>query len=58
MTNEQKLTAAAEFISEVWNDFVPDRPPKTMAEEYFFEEVDFTAKRIISDIERMCDFSS
>ena len=58
MTNEQKLTKASKLIEEVWNFIVPDTPPRTVAEDEYFDAVDATAGRIISDIDQMISFAS
>jgi hypothetical protein len=56
MTNEQKLAEASRLIEEVWNDLVPDKPPRTVAEDEYFDFVDDTASRILSDVNQMFTF--
>jgi hypothetical protein len=56
MTNEDKLTLAEKLVEEVWNDLVPDKPPRTVAEEEYFDFVEGVANRIISDISQMQSF--
>ena len=58
MTNEQKLMKSSKLVEEVWNDIVPDRPPRTVAEDEYFDSVDATASRVISDIDQMISFAS
>ena len=58
MTNEQKLNTATQLIEDVWSNLVPDKPPITVAENDYFDAVDETANRIISDISRMLEFAS
>lgn len=56
MTNEQKLMESSRLVEEVWNVLVPDTPPRTVAEDEYFDTVDATASRVISDIDRMISF--
>jgi hypothetical protein len=58
MTDEQKLAEATKLIEEVWNVLVPDRPSRTVVEEAYFDFIDRTATRIISDIDEMYEFLS
>ncbi len=58
MTNEQKLMKASRLVEDVWNDIVPDTPPRTVAEDEYFDAVEETASRIISDIDQMISYAS
>jgi hypothetical protein len=58
MTNEQKLAEATRLIEEVWNVLVPDRVPRTVAEEEYFHFIDGIVTRILSDIDQMYEFVS
>ena len=58
MTNEQKLAEATRLIEEVWSALVPDRPPGTVAKEAYFDFINWTATRILSDIDQISEFVS
>lgn len=58
MTDEERLTKAGDLIDFVWNKLVPDQAPITVAEEEYFDLVDLTATRILSDIQQMFEFLS
>ncbi len=45
------------LVEEVWNDIVPDSPTRTVAEDEYFDFVNETAMRIVSDIEQMISFA-
>ncbi len=57
MTNQEKLMKSLRLVEEVWSDLVPDSPPRTVAEDEYFEAVDATASRILSDIAQMQSFA-
>ncbi len=56
MTKDEKLLRADTLVTEVWSELVPDRPPLSLAEEIFFQNIDAIASRIISDIDQLRDF--
>jgi len=49
---------SSRLLEEVWRDIVPDIPPRTIAEEEYFDAIDATASRIISDIDQLISFAS
>ena len=56
MTNEQRLDQASKMIEEVWHELIPEKSPRTVAEDEHFDFVDSIAIRLLSDIEQMRNF--
>lgn len=49
---------ASRLVEDVWSDIVADTRPRTVAEDEYFEAVEETASRIISDIDQMITYAS